>query len=76
MVEVESGHGELCGLAHGLQALWVFEKRSESVRESGGVPWWNDKAIDTFSDNASAIRRGDDREAVRHGFELSECEAV
>ena len=76
MVEVESGHGKLSGFAHGLQALGVFEQSFQAVRECGGVPWWHDESIDAFGDNASAIRCGDDRETVRHGFELSESEAI
>ncbi len=61
MIKIELGYGELCGLAHGLQALGIFEQRSQAIRQSGGIPRRDDKSIEAFGDDAAAIRRGDNR---------------
>ena len=64
------------GLAHGLQALGILEQRSQAIRQSSGIPRRDDKAIEAFGNNATAIRSGDNRQAVGHRLELRECEAI
>jgi hypothetical protein len=59
VIKIEPSYRKLRSLAHGLQALGIFEQRSQAIRQSGGIPRRDDKSIEAFGDNAAAIWRRD-----------------